>query len=168
MYGFPSRGLRLLPVLAAVAVASCDFLGAPDDPPADPRPDLLAEFLDAYENAVQTHSFEEYSSLLAPAFEAVIPEGSDPCLLPWLDPSYWTDTPGCPGDVEIELETLIRGSQPFGEIIVARATAAVFWSLDSGAVSDVRFEMTVANVAGTLRLRRLELLPPLEPTSTGG
>lgn len=166
MHGLPSRALRLLPLLVAVAVASCDMPlkirgDAPPEPPAEPRADPFAEFLAAYESAVRARSFEEYSSLLVPAFEAVIPEGSDPCLLPWLDPSYWTDTPACPGSVEIELVTLARGSQPFGEVIVAQTTARVFWTQDSGAISDVRLEMTVVNVAGTLRLQRLELRPLL-------
>lgn len=162
MYGVPARALRLLPVLASVAMVSCDAGlesrdAAHDETPADP----YAEFLAAYESAVRSRSFEEYSSLLAPGFEAVIPEGSDPCLLPWLDPSYWTDTPACPGDVEMELETLSRVSQPFGEVIMVHATAAVFWSQGSGAISDLRFGMTIVNADGILRLRRLELLPLL-------
>lgn len=162
MYGVPARALRLLPVLTAVALASCDAgLQSRDDAHDETPADLYAAFLAAYESAVRSRSLEEYSSLLAPGFEAVIPKGSDPCLLPWLDPSYWTDTPACPGDVDMELETLSRVSQPFGEVIMVHATGAVLWSQGSGAISDLRLEMTIVNADGSLRLRRFELLPLL-------
>lgn len=37
----------------------------------------------------------------------------------------------------------------------------VLWSQGSGAIRDLRFEMTIVNADGILRLRRFELLPLL-------